>query len=292
MKLLRILPFVFSIIAISLLTSPAKAQVKPLPDQKNPHRFPCGAGLVQHEKPLFHRAKFRQADVMAGSMRLSFVGHAPFLIESPGGVRVITDYNEYFRADVLPDIATMNIDRGNHATDIIDPSIKYVLHGWDMGQGIARHDVRYKDVRVYNLPTNITDFGSSFSNFSSMFIIQSAGLCISHMGHLRHMLDDKQLARIGRIDVLLIPVDSRVTQSYEELLHNIKGISPRLVIPMHFNALFTAEEFLKFASGTYPVKRTSASTIKVSRDTLPRKTEILFVMPKESYEHGNIGNQL
>lgn len=292
----RRLHIVLSCLVVLILAFPAGAQIQSvqqqvLPQQKKPKRFPCGAGFVLNDISPIKRVSYRLTDVTAGALRLSFIGHATFLLESPGGVRVITDYNDYFRAKVLPDIATMNIDRGNHASDIIDPSIKYVLQGWDSGQGIVRHDVTYKDVRVYNLPTNITDFGSSFSNFSSMFIIQSAGLCVSHMGHLQHMLDRKQLARIGRIDVLLIPIDSRVTQSYEELLHNIKGISPRLVIPMHFNAMFTAEEFLKFMSGVYPVKRTSASTIEISRQTLPRKTEILFITPKEPHG-GGFGSQL
>jgi L-ascorbate metabolism protein UlaG (beta-lactamase superfamily) len=268
------------IVSTVLITSPSFAQSA----SPKPVRAPCGAGFVHNQPnfnttPLLHRASFQLADVQAGALRLTFIGHASFLIESPQGVKVITDYNDYFRAKVIPDIATMNIDRGNHSTETIEPSIKYALRGWDTGKGIPRHDVAYKDVRVYNLPTNLTDFGTSFTNFSSMFVFQSGGICVGHMGHLRHILDQKAFAKIGRIDVLLVPIDGRVTQSMGELVHNIKGIRPRLIVPMHFNAMFTAEEFLTRIKGTFPVKRTTKSSIVLSRATLPQNTEVLLMSP-------------
>ncbi|MFP6710728.1 MAG: MBL fold metallo-hydrolase [Rhodospirillales bacterium] len=274
-----ILGFVAIPAATVLLSSPSFAQAT----GPKPVRAPCGAGFVHNQpnpintNPLLHKASFQLADVQAGALRLTFIGHASFLIESSQGVKVITDYNDYFRSKLIPDIATMNIDRGNHATEIIEPGIKYALRGWDTGKGIPRYNIAYKDVRVYNLPTNITDFGTSFSNFSSMFIVQSGGVCVGHMGHLRHILDPKAFAKIGRIDVLLVPIDGRVTQSIGELIHNIKGIRPRMVVPMHFNAIFTAEEFLAQIKGVFPVKRTTKSSIILSRATLPRDTEVLLM---------------
>ena len=277
--------FITFIAATIFLSAPGLTQS----NTPKPVRAPCGAGFVHNQQfqpstnPLLHKASFQLADVQAGALRLSFIGHASFLIESPQGVKVITDYNDYYRAKVLPDIATMNINRGNHSTDTVEPGIKYALRGWDIGNGIPRYDIAYKDVRVYNLPTNLQDFGSSFSNFSSMFIVQSGGICVGHMGHLKHILDTKAFAKIGRIDVLLVPIDRRVTQSIEELIHNIKGIRPRMIVPMHFNAMFAAEEFLMQIRGIFPVKRTTKSSIILSRATLPRNTEVLLMSPRTSY---------
>ena len=39
---------------------------------------------------------------------LTFVGHATFLIETPQGVRIATDYNDATRPPVTPDVVTMN----------------------------------------------------------------------------------------------------------------------------------------------------------------------------------------
>ncbi len=264
-----------ALLGLSLINGGAAAQTKPFKQA----RFPCGAGIAQNFSGGFQKAAFRLADVPTGHLSIKFIGHASFLVRSPGGVKVITDYNDNYRAEVLPDIATMNIARGNHATYNIHPSIRHVLRGWSTDGAVKRRDVTYKDVRVYNLPTNLENYGGGFTNFSSMFIIQSGGLCVAHMGHLAHLLDKEQFYRIGRIDVLLVPVDGRVTLSYEELARNIKGINPRVVVPMHFNVFATLDEFLIQAERQLKIKRIKGDTVEISKAKLPEKTEIWLMAP-------------
>ena len=257
------------------------------------NRMPCGGGIVKYkaqsqssipnfnaERSFFHRANIGAQGLQSGQLSVTFVGHSTFLIRSPQDIRVITDYNDHFRADLRPDIITMDVRGRSHSTNFISPNISHVLRGWTEALTPQRHDVTLKDVRVYNLPTNIMDFGAGFSNFSSVFIIQSQGLCIAHMGHLQHVLDQQALSGIGRIDVLLIPIDHRITQSYKELIHNIKGINPRLLIPMHFDAMPTAETFISDISKIYTVNRSETDTMVLSRSTLPIKTEVLLLSPQ------------
>ena len=264
-----------ALLGLSLISGGGLAQTKPFKQA----RFPCGAGIAQNFSGGFQKAAFRLADVPAGHLSVQFIGHASFLVRSPGGVKVATDYNDNYRADALPDIATMNIQRGNHSTDNIEPSIRHVLRGWSEDGTVKRHDVTFKDVRVYNLPTNLEDYGNGFTNFSSMFIIQSGGLCVAHMGHLAHLLDKEQFYRIGRIDMLLVPVDGRVTLSFEELARNIKGINPRVVVPMHFNVFSTLDEFLMQAERLFKIKRIKGDTVEISKAKLPEKTEIWLMAP-------------
>ena len=75
-------------------------------------------------------------------MRISYIGHATFLIESPQLVRIATDYNDYVRPPVLPDIVTMNHAHPSHYTDHPDPAIKYVLRGWAEDEKPARIDLQ------------------------------------------------------------------------------------------------------------------------------------------------------
>ena len=85
-------------------------------------------------------------------VRIDFLGHASFEIESPAGARIVTDYNGYLSAERLPDIVTMNTQSQSHSTEVVDEGIKYVLRGWNPAGGIARHNLRFKDVRVRNVP--------------------------------------------------------------------------------------------------------------------------------------------
>ena len=113
---------------------------------------------------------------------------------------------------MLPDIVTMNHAHSTHYTLSPDPGIKYVLHGWADDEKPARIDLQYKDVRVRNVPTNIRTFeGGTERHGNSIFIFEVANLCIAHLGHLHHTLTQQQLNEIGRVDIVLVPVDGSYT---------------------------------------------------------------------------------
>src|SRR6476660_10150768 len=109
-------------------------------------------GLVAVRPPFTEPAALRLAALERDQVRISYVGHSTFLIESPQGVRIATDYNDYVRPTVLPDIATMNHAHTTHYTDRPDPRIPHVLRGWGISEDKpARYDVSVKDVRVRNV---------------------------------------------------------------------------------------------------------------------------------------------
>jgi len=123
------------------------------------------------------------------SLAVTFLGHASFLIETPSGVRAVTDYGgDYGPADP-PDIVTMNRAHSMHNASNPDPRIRHVLRGWRDDGGPAQHNIVLRDLRVTNLPTNIRGWsGETMVNGNSVFMFESAGLCIAHLGHLHHLL--------------------------------------------------------------------------------------------------------
>ena len=183
-------------------------------------------------------------------MRISYVGHSTFLIESPQLVRIATDYNDYIRPPVLPDIVTMNHAHTTHYTHSPDPGIKYVLRGWAEDEKPARVDVQVKDVRVRNVPTNIRSWaGGTERHGNSIFIFEAANLCIAHLGHLHHTLTQQQLNEIGRVDVVLVPVDGTLTLDIEGMIEVLRALKAPLIIPMHYFSAYTLDRFLQGAAG-------------------------------------------
>ena len=91
-------------------------------------------------------------------MRISYIGHSTFLIESPKLVRIATDYNDYVKPPMLPDIVTMNRAHSTHFTDRPEPGIKLVLRGWKEDGRPTDHDLQFQDVRVRSVATNIRDY--------------------------------------------------------------------------------------------------------------------------------------
>ena len=102
--------------AIAQGAAPAKPETKPEMMQSCP-------GLVAARPPFAEPAALRLAALEHDQVRISYVGHSTFLIESPQLVRVATDYNDYVRPIVLPDIATMNHAHSTHYSLSPDPSI-------------------------------------------------------------------------------------------------------------------------------------------------------------------------
>jgi L-ascorbate metabolism protein UlaG (beta-lactamase superfamily) len=255
--------------AISL-SSPAAAQ-QPLTEERCPR-------MVAQDTPRIVPASFRLAAVNQGEVSLTYIGHSTFLIESAAGVRIATDYNDYVRPQAIPDIVTMNRAHSTHYTNHPDPAIKHVLRGWESEGAPARHDVTYEDVWVRNVPTNIRDWGGgTMLHGNSIFVFETGGVCIAHLGHLHHTLTPQHLEELGRIDVVLVPVDGTMTLNIEDMVEVLKQIQAPLAIPMHIFSESTLLRFLEAMGEIYEAERSASPTIVVSRATLPAKPKMLVL---------------
>ena len=219
-----------------------------------------------------------QAAAAADTLTISFLGHASFLIETPGGVRAVTDYNGYNVPVDPPDIATMNHAHSTHYTDYPDPRIAHVLRGWRQDGKPALVDLTVGDLHVANLPTNIRDWqGGTEVYGNSIFLFESAGVCIAHLSHLHHLLTEQDLVLLGHIDVVMAPVDGVYTMSQPDMAAVLEQIRPRLVLPMHYFMRDVAERFVELIRDRYDVRWSDTPVLRVSRVTLPGRSTIVVL---------------
>ena len=233
-------------------------------------------GVAGSPAPVL-RAAYKRTE--AGEVRLTFVGHSTWLIESPEGVRIATDYTGHHGRGRLPDIVTMNRAHSTHYTDHPDPKIPHVLRGWDFSAGFAAHDLRFKDVHTRSVPTNIRagdELGTlPFAN--SIFVFEVAGLCIGHLGHLQHELTMQQLGQIGQLDIAMVPVDGVYTMDHGGVLAVLRQLKPRVVLPMHYFSNNTLRRFIAAAEGQFQAVYQREDTAVFQRGNLPAKPQILVV---------------
>ena len=236
-------------------------------------------GLISKDRPPVLPAALKLAALGADQVRLTFVGHASFLIESPQGVRVVTDYNDYRKPMVIPDIITMNHAHDTHFTDHPDTAIKYVLRGWGPSpEEPAIWDLKYRDVRVRNVPTNIRNWTGGTERYgNSIFVFEVANLCIAHLGHLHHTLTQAQLNEIGRVDVVMAPVDGSYTLDLDGMMEVLTALKAQIIIPMHFFSQYTLARFLDRARQLWPVEQADIPSVVLSKTTLPESPKVLVL---------------
>jgi L-ascorbate metabolism protein UlaG (beta-lactamase superfamily) len=172
----------------------------------------------------------------------------------------------------------MNHAHSTHYTDQPDPRIKYVLRGWAGEEKPARIDLTYKDVRVRNVPTNIRSYdGGTERHGNSIFIFEMGSLCIAHLGHLHHTLTQQQLDEIGRVDVVLVPVDGSYTLDLEGMVEVLKAFKAPLMIPMHYFSRYTLDRFLGRVNQDWDVESAEIPSLVVSKSSLPAKPKVLVL---------------
>lgn len=211
-------------------------------------------------------------------VRIRFVTHSTFRIETAADVHIATDYAGYAGDGPVPDVVTMNQAHETHYTNYPDEKIKHVLRGWNPKGGPARHALALKDVRVRNIPTDIRSWtGGAIKDGNSIFVFEAAGLCIGHLGHLHHKLEPADIAQIGRLDVIMVPVDGSFTMDQASMTEVIKALKARIIIPMHYFSVTTLNQFILTAKTDFDVELHPTADVVVSVNTLPDKPKVLVL---------------
>ena len=210
---------------------------------------------------------------------ITYLGHSTFQIDTPGGISIATDFNGWLRTSRTPDVVTMNKAHSSHYTLNPDPAIGAVLQGWneaEPGQPIE-HKLVAGDAYVRNVSTDIRSWGGEMEpNGNSIFIVEVAGLCIGHLGHLHHELTDTHYGEIGRLDILMVPVDGGLTLGADSMSRIVKRLRSAVVLPMHRRGP-PIETFLSMFDGGFDTQISENRGFTVSMRTLPKKPLILVL---------------
>lgn len=216
------------------------------------------------------------------SVRISYVAHASFLIQTPGGLNAVTDFTGFIGgADLIPDVVTMNHAHSTHWTAHPDPAIPHVLPGWgEFGKGID-HYLDLGEMLVRNVSTDIRSaYGGVEERGNSIFVFEVEGLCIGHLGHLHHVPSDEQFAALGRLDVVMAAVDGGTTMPLPEMISVLRRLKSSVIIPMHWFSDFSLNRFLADIRNDFPVIREGATEITVSLRTLPDRPTVVVLEPR------------
>jgi L-ascorbate metabolism protein UlaG (beta-lactamase superfamily) len=189
---------------------------------------------------------------------LTWYGQACFLIETATGTRIVVDPLSKGLGYDLPvglraDAVTISHEHGDHNNVALVGGRPKILRGLTADKkGWTKIDDKVKDVAIRSVGVYHDDKRGAERGLNAVFIFETAGLRIAHLGDLGHTLDDQQLSAIGSVDVVLVPVGGHFTIDAQQASRVIDQLRPRLVvIPMHYRTaasttfqLGTVEEFI------------------------------------------------
>jgi L-ascorbate metabolism protein UlaG (beta-lactamase superfamily) len=211
-------------------------------------------------------------------MKIKWLAHASFLITSQDGKKLITDpYNVGNGLNYAPivesaDVVTRSHAHGDHNNTGAIKGNPVVLTeaGAQTIKGIP-----FKTIEAFH-----DEAGGSKRGKDLIFCFRVDGLDLCHLGDLGHRLDPQQLAAIGPVDLLFIPVGGFYTIDAVEAVVIACSLKPKIIFPMHYKTaksdypIAGVEAFLK---GQKNVRRLDASEIELDRATLPAETEIVIL---------------
>src|SRR5712671_5604496 len=247
---------------------------------QEPSRSECLA--MANAPPRATPVRLRRLAAKTDEVAITYAGHSTYYIDTPGGVRIATDFSGAHTTGRLPDVVTMNRAHSTHYSWFPDPKIPHVLHGWGDDGKPAQIAERIGDVYIRNVTTDIRRYwgegsgGEMIKDGNSIFIFEVAGLCIGHLGHFHTRLDDTQFAAIGRLDIVMVPIDGTYTMSLDGVSEITKRLRAAVVLPMHRFAT-PLDEFMRLIGQQFEIDQRSDRTLKISRDTLPGTPTVIIL---------------
>lgn len=216
----------------------------------------------------------------APEVAIDYIGHSTYRIETPGGVSILTDYFGMEGPKGPPTVATMNKAHSTHYTNYPDPAIQHIFRGWNPEGGKAIHLESIGDVTIRNVTTDIRAWtGTAEKDGNSIFVFEVADLCIGHLGHLHHMPTEMQFAEIGRLDVVMVPVDGSWTMPIADMVDLMKRLRARIVLPMHYFGRATLERFLAGMHEDFRLEVLDEGPLAVSIDRMPAQPTVVVLPP-------------
>jgi L-ascorbate metabolism protein UlaG (beta-lactamase superfamily) len=270
--------------------------------------LPTWRRATNHNRMIALQARAGAMDPAAvGPVEIAYYGSSAFRITSPEGISVMVDpwrnhpgrkWDWYFH-----DMPETPIDIGvsTHAHfdhDALDRLDAHVLLDRPIGEyrfgdigvsGIAdKHATDsseavydFRDIHLRHNGVDIRPPDNPRSWDNTLVVVETGGLRILHWGDNRHDAPDAVWARLGRIDIALLPADgSRHVMGFAMTQSIIDRLSPSVVIPHHYiivdvtqrqSTLLPPDAWL----ATQPrVRKLAAPEVSYSAAALPSLTEV------------------
>ena len=211
-------------------------------------------------------------------MKIKWLGHASFMITSDTGIKIIADpyvtggdlsYGEIRESADIVTVSHEHDDHNNVAAVQGNPEA-------------VRRTTKIRGIEFKGTPTYHDDAGGKLRGSNTILCFEVDGVRVCHLGDLGHQLSDKQVAELGKVDILLIPVGGVYTIDAKVATGVCNQLKPNVIIPMHYKndkCGFPIAGVDRFLQGKESVSRLDATEAEFKPGALPATTQVVVLKP-------------
>lgn len=212
-------------------------------------------------------------------MNISYFGHSCFKIEEKINDKNVSIVTDPFSKEVGLKVPNVEADIVSISHNHYDHNNSSALRGQPFVIDCAgEFDVKgviIEGVRSYHDEKQGQDRGDNI-----IFRFDIEGISLAHLGDLGDVLDNKQLEKIGGVDILFIPVGGKYTLDAKKAVEVISQVEPRIVIPMHYKTkdskidIDGLDKFIKELG----IEANYEDKFKISKKDLPSEDMKLIIL--------------
>ncbi len=212
-------------------------------------------------------------------MKITWIAHACFKVDLENGLKLLFDpFGDtigYTREETEADIVLISHNHHDHN------SLEHIREGYRVINKPGKYE--FDGAKIEGIQTHHDNQNGKLRGENTMYRIEAEGLTLLHMGDIGHTLDAKLYERLGKIDILFIPVGGVFTIDAEEALEICKSMEPNIIIPMHYKTLFLnmklapVYNFTDAASGYFDRSRLGSNTFEITAANKKKRSRIIVM---------------
>lgn len=197
-------------------------------------------------------------------MLIENIGHAEFLIELDSGFRIVTD--PYDASTGYP-VHSVRADAVLVSHSHHDHNAVENVRGWSVMADAPGTYTLAPGVTVEAIPCFHDEEQGARRGPNLIFVLRAEGLILAHLGDLGHLPDAELAAKVGPVDILMVPVGGFFTIDGEKAAAVARMLKARIALPMHFRTAYNPDWPIAPVDGFLAAMGTPAETLRLLRVT-------------------------
>lgn len=191
-------------------------------------------------------------------MRLTYLGHSAFLIESNDGHRILIDpyldgnpLAPVKAAEIKADYIVLTHAHGDHLGDsfkIADKATTVFICVSELARIISQkgfnahamhiggsHEFAFGRVKFTIAHHGSCTLDGTYAGPAAGVLISIDGENVYHCGDTGLFLDMKLIGELNPIGIMLVPIGDNFTMGIDDAAKAVEFVRPKICIPMHYN---------------------------------------------------------